>query len=286
MKRNIESALAKDGRDMDKYLSLRIHKGDLPNGGEIVITVRDDKGNLHPIEIQKPQNARAFARNSRFREKVMADGYVFNPYIHRRFISAQFRRLINTYGYRGVKEGVAETYNWDYAVDILRKEAHRLANLQKHDHSGYVERSRFFTLECCTQIVAAYAETVGSYLEKLIVQSTKDPVFVPQYGMLSRQNVRPMKHRFTQLSEQAKACRSYKQLDALLSDFNWLKLPNDLTLPMCFTEPFVEAGAFYTLKYHMMFAGLRMRELDQQASLAGLRNHTGSYLDLYPTLMI
>lgn len=285
MSKSIRATLEKSGYDTNGYLSLHIKKGDLPHGGDVVVMVRDAKtGDLHPISLEQRQNKHGFAQNSRFYEQVMADGHLFNPYIHRRYIAAQFRRLIQVHGCQWIKQGVASSYTWDYAVDILRKEVHRLANLEKYDRSGFAERSQFFTQKRCAQFLNDYAEAVSQYIDKAM--GCRDRAFIPGCKRtLLKSNVRPMKYRFTKLGEQAGECKNYRQLDVLLDQFEWLPLPKELCLPDSFVEPFVESGAYYTMKHHIMFEGLRIWGHSQPDSLASLRNFRGTYLGLYQSVM-
>lgn len=286
MNKSIKATLEHSGKDTGLYLSLNIDKGDLPEGSEIVVQVRNKQtGELRPISLGETDAVRAFAQNSRFYGQTMADGHLFNPYIHRRFIAAHFRRLITQYGVIGVEQGVACSYNWDYAIGLIRKEVHRLSNLWRHDREGYNERSRFFTIERVAQVLADYAAVVDRYLSGLVCRDNAREVYVPDYGMLKKQNLRPMQHRFVTFAAHAKACKTYAQLDKLLDEFEWLRLPNHLALPDSFVHPFVQSGAYYTLKHHMMFEGLTMPRKSQAESLAELRGYQWDYLTLYREMM-
>lgn len=282
-----QATLQQYGKDMGQYLSLHINKNDLPEGSELVVMVRDEAtGEIRPITIRDEQDAYAFAKTSRFFGETMADGHIFNPYIHRRFIAVQFERLIRQYGYSGVKRGFAETRNWDYAIDVLRKEVHVLANLQRKDIAVFNERSRFFTMSDCFKIIYDYASTVRQFIDKHHKEAGHYPSFyLPKCGMVKKQNARPMMHRFWKLIETAKACKTYVQLDEVLEGFDWLKLPSDYHLPDSFVTPYLEAGAYYTLKYHMMFKGLTMSWENQHESLLKLRGNHYSYLSLYTQLV-
>lgn len=283
MKKTVMDVLKKAGIDTAQYLSLGI---DLPQGSEITIAVRDEEtGELRPVTLKDRDEVYAFAEKSRYHGRLMADGHIFHPYIHRRFIAKQFRELIKHYGCHGILNAVATTRSWDYAIGVLRKEVHRLANLQKHDRSAFEERSRFFTLDCCRQIITQYVLEVVDYLDSQIERGDSKRVFIPGCGMMPRQNVRPMRRRFSMFMYQARACETYRQLDTLLSNFDWFSLPNNMTLPTSFVDPFVEEGAFYTLKYHMMQEGLRMWNKTQHESLAALYQYNGTYLRLYESLM-
>lgn len=283
MSKNIKYTLEQNGIGTDKYLSLRINKDDLPDGAELVLSVSGGDGHARPRGQARQRTA--IAANSQFYGRIMADGFIFNPYSHRRFIAAQFKRLIKRYGFSGIKEGVIRSFDWAYAIDILRKEVHKLKNLQKYDQDAFAERSLFFTLGVCASILVDYAEAVHAHIDSCAAKVFHDEIYVCDYGLVKRGNIRPMKHRFTQLAAQARSCASYAQLDVLLTAFDWLELPRETKLTPSFTAPFIEEGAYYTLKHDMMFEGLRMYNYDQQKSLAELRKYRHHYLDLAEHLL-
>lgn len=287
MYQKTKDALRQHHVNTDRYVALHIDKGDIPEGAEVVVAVQDKAtGALRQLHTGYPlPTTPAFAQNSRFYKQTMADGHIFHPYLHRRFIAAQFRRLVHQYGCSGIQCGVAHSHTWDYAIGMLRNEVHLLANLETRDRIGFAERSRFFILQRCAAILDSYAVVVAEYIDKC-VRRGRDHYCMVGREILYKQNVRPMKHRFAVLAQQAFACKSYTHLDAILSGFQWLSLPRKgLTLPDCFTEPFIEAGAFYTLKHHIMFEGLNLWGLPQQRALETLRTHGGSYLSLYQAVM-
>ena len=288
MKNRYKAALEQNGKNTDQYLSLQIKKSDLPNGSAVVIMIKDEKtGELRPISTNNLQTAKDLACNSQFYGKTMADGYVFNPYIHRRFIAAQFRQLIKLYGCYGVTDGFRKSRSWSYAISILCKEVHTLSMLERKDRTAFNERSRFFTIEASAKILSDYAADVAHYIDNRggFPQRGRD-AFIPGVGYVRKENIRPLKYRFTRLAQDAQKCRNYAMLNALLEGFEWLDLPGNYDLPESFAKPYLESGAFYTLKHHMMFEGLRMyRSSSAPDSLARLQEHRSSYLSLYPNLM-
>lgn len=282
-----QAALKNAGYDTGRYLAISIPRADIPENGEVVITVRDTlTGELRPVAIRSTGDAYAFAGNSIFRGQAMADGFIFNPYSHRRFIAAQFEKLIRQYGHMGIRDGFAQSRGWDYAIDVLRKEIHRLANLVKHDGEVFRERARFFTLDACAAIIRDYVEAVHRYVDKAAARNSQHAQFyLKGHGCVERKNLRPLKHRFDRLAHEVRQCVSYAQLDAVLEAFEWMQLPAELVLPWSFVNPFLESGAYYTLKHHMMFQGLTMHRDSQTGSLTRLREHRQSYLPLYSQLM-
>lgn len=280
MNRKTKITLEQNGRKINDYLSLRIDKGDLPAGSEVVVMVRNKHTNeLHPLSVEETVDFRDYAQNSRFYQQTMVDGHIFNPRIHRRFIAAQYRQLFHQYGVEGVPAGVAKSRSWDYAIGMLRKEVHALASLHAKDRQGYEERCRFFQLARCADIIDDYAEAVKRYADGQMKTGTEDYVYVG--CIVNRKNVRPFKHRFDTFVAQVRCCTSYAHLDALLDEFEWCNLPDWLELPESFVKPFLEAGAYYAMKHHIMFEGLRLYEKTQDESLTYLRAMNGSYQVLY-----
>lgn len=100
-----------------------------------------------------------FAKNSKFHNEIMSDGYVFNPYIHRRWLPAQYweiRDLIKK-GYYGSWEGyLYDHYKLDYIIDYLKKETHKLAFLNRVNKIAFEERSKFFTVDIIKNIYEKY----------------------------------------------------------------------------------------------------------------------------------
>ena len=83
-----------------------------------------------------------------------------------------------------------------------------------------------------------------------------------------------MKYRFTRLLTEAAACITYAQLDKLLEKFDFLELDRRLRLPDSFVTPFINAGAYYTLKNAIMFEGKTLYHCDCAGSLKALSDAT------------
>ena len=126
--------LASAGINSDQYLSMRIDKEFIPDGAEVVIQVRDkETGEVRYVPFNQAMDD-CFGKNSQFYRQEMSDGHIFNPYIHRRWLPAQFRRNIREAGYNGIYDYVKRCYNWNYVVRFLKQECWKLAMLQRRDH--------------------------------------------------------------------------------------------------------------------------------------------------------
>lgn len=269
---SMAATLQNAGIDTDGYLSLRIHPSMLPAESELIVQIRDRKsGELFTLNLNDDDN-RLLGRNSRFYGQIMADGHVFNPYIHRRFIAVQFRELVKRHGIDGVRDAVARQYDWKYAIEQVKKECHKLANLARHDRAGFEERSMFFSLSAIVSILSDYVQEVHRTIDASVSRAGHGSaeVYVCNYGRIDRNNIRPMKYRFTRLLTEAAACITYAQLDKLLEKFDFLELDRRLRLPDSFVTPFINAGAYYTLKNAIMFEGKTLYRCDCAGSLKAL----------------
>ncbi len=282
------ATLEKAGVDTTNYLSLRINKADLPDNAELVVQLRDKKtGQLIPVNLNDEENS-LLGKNSQFYGQVMADGHIFNPMIHRRFIAKQFRELVRRYGAYNLHEAVQKTYNWKYAIDMVCKEVHKLAMLERHDKQAFHERRQFFTLEAVSRIMTDYVGEVLQSIDLALLNANpkSGSVYIDCLGSVQRQHIRPTRHRFEMLNAAVSECRSYAQLDELLQTFQFCELSKRKLLPRSFTAPFIESGAYYTMKHAIMFEGKTLYGKDQATSLqtlsqTGMSKLPGACMMLY-----
>ena len=292
MSKKHQYILRKNGIDADRYLSMRIDKESIPDGAEVVIQIKDkDTGELRTVPVSTAFDG-YFGKNSRFYMQVMNDGHVFNPYIHRRFLPAQFQRNIRTAGYNGIHNYVREQYSWNYAVRFLKEECAKLAMLQRRDPEAFRERSQFFTLRDIQNILRDYCVMVMNVLttaESDAVSSRRPRqrkeeicVFVKGIGMIRVDHIRPMKYRFEKFCDAVDAVRSYGELSVLMQRFDFCKLDPKIRTSELFARRFVESGAFYTLKQKIMFEGFSLGGRDVMDDLRLLKERgRNGYMNLY-----
>lgn len=275
---SMEAALQNAGVNTADYLSLRINKADLPANAELVIQIRDKRtGDLIPVKLHDDSDM-LFGKNSRFYGKVMQDGHMFNPYIHRRFIAVQFRDLIRRFGLNDLQHGAAISYDWKYAIDQIGKECHKLALLERRDKAAFAERSCFFTVSAVADILSDYVKEVHQYIDRSVSRwyGNAKTGYIKGFGYVDIDHIRPIKHRYDRLRDAARKCRSYAELEVLISSFDFAELPRHISLPNSFTTPFLEAGAYYTMKHAIMFEGRTLYNMDQQASLKRILDNAGN----------
>ena len=94
---------------------------------------------------------------SRYYRKVLANGEVFCPYTDRRFLPAQYLRLMALYD-NNVDAAIAERYDLKRVWKTLRYELLGLDWMRTHWRAAYDERSVFFPLEDVRVMVRDYLE--------------------------------------------------------------------------------------------------------------------------------
>lgn len=281
-KKHIE-AMNAAGLDTSRYFSLRIDRSQFPEGSEVVIQIRDQGGNLHNVKVSDTVLDGYFGKHSRFYAQVMADGHVFNPYIHRRFLPSQFRRNIRYAGHGGIRDYVRTSYGWNYVVRFLSEECWKLAILERRDREAFLERSRFFPLPDMKSILSEYLDVVVAALDEAVKSPHSYNSFGQKYtyyvakdiqgiGNIRKDHMRPMRYRFVKARDSINACRSYAQLAAFLDGFDFARLNNNLPVSSTFVNRFLESGAFYTLKHAIMFENLNLGGNDVEENLAILAN--------------
>lgn len=235
-----------------------------------------------------------FGENSKFYKKVMADGNIYNPYIHRRWLPAQFRRIILKAGCDNVNSYVKTNYDWRYVIRFLKEEVDKLALLEKRDPQAFDERSKFFSLRAINLILDDYKDMVFKVLddgEDMIRRISCDRKYstdIVGFGVVKLEHIRPIKHRFDLFCQSVQDCNDYAQLSCLFKAFRFAKLPSSYNISDSFVRPFVDAGAYYTLKHMIMFEGLSLGGENVADDIRRLEMHEGQqkgYMGLFTELV-
>ena len=134
-------------------------------GGKVVITL-DENGN--PCFAPTKDESGRYAKNSKFYGNIMSDGYVFNPYLHRRWLPMQYINMLRRSedDYYNVNP-IIENFGLKYSIKVVKDEVERLAQLEKTDKETFKERSKFFTLKDCVAIIEDYLKQLRDYYSNL-----------------------------------------------------------------------------------------------------------------------
>lgn len=106
-----------------------------------------------------------FAGSSKFYEQIMADGEIFNPYIHRRWLPGQYAHIVECVKigcpkYNTMEEYFKWMYDTKYCVKYATSEIYKLYILRSYSKKAYTERSKFFTIEVLREILKTWVDNV------------------------------------------------------------------------------------------------------------------------------
>ena len=213
-----------------------------------------------------------FAKNSQFYGKIMEDGYIFNPYIHRRWLPAQFIRVFKDCKTQAERKqhylDRGERKMKEYFANFLFSEMRKLAMLKGLDPDAYQERSKFFTVDICREFFEGILESILGHLS---VRSyvNRQEVYIKWIGWTPLQETEnvidgkimivkaPVRYE-THVSEALQKltyAKSYKKiLDICLDGSIFYEGAAFAIYPKYDLFPaFDKAGLYYTIKHYLMF---------------------------------
>lgn len=241
MKTNRTETLRNNGIDTSKYFTLVVNE-DMPKGTRINIEV--DKA-YAPIAKQ-----------------IKEDGYVKNTKLHRRWVAAQYLRMLK---HKDGWHGYLNTYyGYDYQFDMMTEEVRVLAKLARRDLEVYNERKHFFDFKTIHKVVKDYVADVEKYLAELPRKNCKGRpyVYVSKFGNcfvsdIDGRILTPIKTMANVCSN----CYSYEDMYNLLCAFKkvMIKLPYNTRKSKAWVNAFQAEGAYYTLKNLIMFHNVGLR---------------------------
>lgn len=252
-----------------------------------------------------------WARNSKFYGKEIC-GFMYNPYLVRRFLPSQFLNLMNRNDLN-VNQSIREQYTYIKAIKYLVEECNTLAMIQKKDKIAFEERKIFWSVDDIKIIFTDYLNDIKKYVEDKVSYSRGKDVYIKGFGCIkvsSREEV--IKHKavwindfdrketfakINMLIKDIKTCHTYKALADKLNAFKLIKIPseynaiyhydryeyrtyytytlnrNGYRLPNLFIENFKKAGAYYTLKNLIMFNNVYFEGAYGREAVNKLRNY-------------
>lgn len=239
------------GVDTGKYFNI-----DLPNGlkpGAKISLIINENG--EPVVV--PENKSVIAN------QIIADGYVRNTKLHRRFVMAQMFQMLNYVSWGGNESGynaaLRNYYGYDYTFKMMLDEVKVLSKLEDRDKESFEERSKFFTKQVISKVMLDYMEKLKEYVNSLPDKKCKGVPYKRIKGMnvfnddITKKIYRPL---FFQISYVSYA-RNYKEIYNALKKFmdNMVKLPYKTAKSKDWIDAFKGEGAYYTLKNLVMFHG-------------------------------
>ena len=252
---------------------------------------------------------RVFAPNSKFHGQLMEDGYVFNPYIHRRWLPARYKSMQKTCEIfnKNMKDLIV-TYDRSYSIGVTLDELRKLEYLRKTSKEAFGERKKFFTVNVIKRILIqelrnliVYAsdpakghpymngEEVGYLIYNVgIVPAEIETMLVKNWdgSYQKRESIGPtpfidkVRKRIALLEE----ADTYYEISKAIKG---IPVSNNINYSIFYTQrigglfwkpdnEFIEAyhlsGAYYTLKNDIMFEGKEVGGLKGAAACTYIRN--------------
>lgn len=231
------------GINTSKYFTI-----DLENGTKISLII-DENGN--PVKVADP-----------IAEEIIADGYVRNTKLHRRFVMAQMFHALNYKSYDGRREGYNEyikRFGIKYEFDMMLEEIRVLSKLEVRDTDTFIERSHFFTKDVISKVMEDYVEELKKYVETIPNKKCKGVPYkrIKSVDVFVADLYKKVYSPFERDINKLKYASNYNEMYRIVQNFmgKMIHLPYDTPKSKAWIDAYKGEGAFYTLKNLVMFHG-------------------------------
>ena len=241
-----------------------------------------------------------FAGSSKFYEQIMADGEIFNPYIHRRWLPGQYAHIVECVKigcpkYNTMEEYFKWMYDTKYCVKYATSEIYKLYILRSYSKKAYTERSKFFTIEVLREILKTWVDNVINrvtnvlagfnyapmhlfiYNQKIFAEQELTNVIIDKYIQRKKVNtydayLSDLKTISMYLEKVNNIFDLKKIVDKMLRREGSRQIPvplkDSFRVPDSFYEAFWKSGAYYSIKSKIMTsensnAGSDLKDLRQ-----------------------
>ena len=229
-------ALKNNGINTGKYFTLVVNE-DIPAGTRINISIEGNE----------------------VAQKIMESGYVKNTRLHRRWVAAQyFKMLESSEGWNGY---LNKHYGYMYTIDMMIEEVRVLSKLEKEDKTTFNERKQFFTMEIVRKVLIDYLNDLVKHIGNLPTKNCRGTKYVSIKGYgdvfcfeINDKVIEPIARAI----EMCCNCKSYAELYVMMGVMRkgMIKLPYETKKSKHWINAFQKEGAFYTLKNLLMFHGV------------------------------
>lgn len=194
----------------------------------------------------------AWAINSQFYNQVMDDGYIFNPYLHRRWLPSQFLRVLK-YNNMDAYAGVRRNYGFVYFVEWVKDEVGKLAYLQKVDPVAFAERKNFLSIDAIKVIIADYVLAAANFAN---AEAGRYRTVRAGRRKFRRNDVEQLVTELMQFNSNIQSVITYETMNEILQAHDVVKVGYSAEKPDSFVSTFIKSGAYYTLKHLVLFERL------------------------------
>ena len=240
------------GISTGKYFTLNVDK-EIPVGAKIHVVI-DENGVATPVVLS--ENA-----NDPILNQIIADGYVKNSKLHRRFVMAQMFHALNYKSYDGRYEGyhdfIKYRYGYKYTIDMMIEEVRVLSKLETRDKETFEERAYFFDRRTIAAVLEDYVVELEKYVDKLPTKKCKGVPYKRVKSVnifeadLNKKLYAPVRH----YAHQVLAAYDYNEIYRILCNFkrNMISLPWDTRKSKAWLDAYKGEGAYYTMKNLIMY---------------------------------
>ncbi|MEI3172625.1 MAG: hypothetical protein V8S76_00745 [Lachnospiraceae bacterium] len=223
-----------------------------------------------------------FAVSSKFYEQIMADGEIFNPYIHRRWLPGQYAHIVECVKigcpkYNTMEEYFKWMYDTKYCVKYATSEIYKLYILRSYSKKAYTERSKFFTIEVLREILKTWVDDVFYRIDNILLDLNYTPgyLFIYSQTIIAEQKLtnviideniqRTRVSTYNAYLSDLKTISMHlekvnnifdlkKIVDKILQSSRQIPFPlkDSFRVPDSFYEAFWKSGAYYSIKSKIM----------------------------------
>lgn len=234
MNNNRIETLKKNGVDTGRFFTLVVNET-IPAGTRINISIDE---------------------NEAIAKEIIESGYVRNTKLHRRFVAAQYMRMLESEN--GWHDYLNRNYSYMYQFDMMIEEVRVLKEIAKADVNTFAERSQFFTYAVVRKVLNDYRTDMIKYISELPKKNCrKQPyVYIKGYGNVFVHDIdENVIAPINAVIDRCRACVDYNALYNALVYFKsrMVKLPYYTKKSKTWVDAFQKEGAFYTLKNLIMF---------------------------------
>lgn len=241
---------------------------------------------------QKPH----WAKNSKYYGSNIC-GYAYNPYMVRRWITAQFLRLMNNYDLK-IENGIRHEYNYMYSINYIIKEAKKMSMLEMKDKVAFEERKWFWSPKDMADILIDYIKNIkvyiwtkleafpkaeyvrlpGTYKTISVYPAVKDSVHGNTiYYRMPHPDYTRFMEKCDHIIANLQMASTYSEVAEIANSIWVVKLSGEwnyksnswegFKFHKAFIEGFKKSGAYYSLKNLAMFEGLKVNGLTDRCAV-------------------
>lgn len=229
---------------------------DKKTGNVVTMTLEEYKAKQEQLKNNEEPRYEYFGKNSKLYGKMMVDGHIFNPYLHRRWLPIQFKEILATH-----RESRFYThFTTKDAMRFLQEEMEKLIMLKTKSPEAYEIRKQFFTPQVCASEFIEYAnkvlDIINTETKHLIRYNGEEYYRITGIGKVKKQNLRVLKYRYNKFIADLRLAISYEYVLKITKAFKYDCLGWS-GIDYCHSDAYIEAfkcaGCWYTMQHMIMF---------------------------------